>query len=171
MAAMNYTLYSYPKGELILAGSPEGLSLIHFLKNPGDIAETLELFNEMSIPIDRNDNKFHQERKLFDRYFSGKQEDFRELTLHFLSGTPYQKRVWEETRKIPHGRTVSYKTIAHKFNHKGYRSVGQALGKNPIAIIVPCHRVVGSDGSLTGFGGGLEIKKYLISLEKGETRT
>lgn len=168
---MYYTIYSYPKGELLLVGGPRGLSLVHFLKNQNDIAKTLALIKEMSTPIERDDNKFHKERKLLDRYFSGKKEDFNELPLHFLSGTPYQKRIWIETRKIPHGHTVFYKTIAHKFNHKGYRSVGQALGKNPVAIIVPCHRVVGSDGGLTGFGGGLEIKEYLINLEKRKTLT
>ena len=169
MTPIHYTVYSYPKGKLLLAGSPKGLGLVHFLKNQGDIAKTLDPFKEMSIPVEKNDNKFHQEKKLLDLYFSGKKEDFKELTLHFLSGTPYQKRVWMETRKIPHGQTVFYKAIAQKLNHKGYRSIGQALGKNPVAIIVPCHRVVGSDGSLTGFGGGLEIKEYLINLEKERT--
>lgn len=168
MNSLYYTIYPYPKGELLLAGGPKGLSIVHFLKNQNDIATTLQPFKESSVPHERKDDKFIKEKKLLDRYFSGKKEDFRELELFFLSGTSYQKRVWTAARKIPYGRTVSYKTLAQKLSHKGYRSVGQALGKNPVAIIVPCHRVVGSDGGLTGFGGGLEIKEYLIDLEKGK---
>lgn len=165
MTSIYYTIYSYPQGEFLLVGSSEGLSIVHFLEHPDETSNVLDPFEKMSIPVELNNNKFRKERKLFDRYFSGEKEDFRDLQLHFLSGTPYQKRVWLETRKIPYGHTVFYRTIAHNLNHKGYRSVGQALNRNPLAIVIPCHRVIGSDGSLTGFGAGLEIKEYLLNLE------
>lgn len=82
-------------------------------------------------------------------------------------GTPFQLKVWQALRSIPYGELVSYKTIAKAIgNLKAVRAVGGANGKNPIPIIVPCHRVIGSDGSLTGFGGGLQAKKRLIDLER-----
>ncbi len=82
-------------------------------------------------------------------------------------GTPFQLKVWQALRSIPYGELVSYKTIAKAIgNPKAVRAVGGANGKNPISIIVPCHRVIGSDGSLTGFGGGLQTKKRLIDLER-----
>lgn len=82
-------------------------------------------------------------------------------------GTPFQLMVWQALRNIPYGELVSYKTIAKAIgNPKAVRAVGGANGKNPLPIIVPCHRVIGSDGSLTGFGGGLETKKRLIDLER-----
>ncbi|MCP4340323.1 MAG: methylated-DNA--[protein]-cysteine S-methyltransferase [Desulfobulbaceae bacterium] len=83
-------------------------------------------------------------------------------------GTAFQKRVWQELQKIPFGQTTSYGEIAKRIgNSKASRAVGMANGKNPIPIIVPCHRVIGKDGSLTGFGGGLDIKKQLLKLENG----
>jgi methylated-DNA-[protein]-cysteine S-methyltransferase len=84
-----------------------------------------------------------------------------------LTGTPFQITVWQALRVIPYGKLVTYKTLAEAVGKpKAVRAVGGANGKNPIPIIVPCHRVIGSDGSLTGFGGGLEIKKRLIDLER-----
>jgi methylated-DNA-[protein]-cysteine S-methyltransferase len=83
-------------------------------------------------------------------------------------GTPFQLKVWQALRAIPYGALVSYKTLAETVgNPKAVRAVGAANGRNPIPIIIPCHRVVGSDGSLTGFGGGLETKRLLIDLERG----
>jgi O-6-methylguanine DNA methyltransferase len=82
-------------------------------------------------------------------------------------GTPFQLKVWRALRNIPYGELVSYKTIAEAIgNPKAVRAVGGANARNPIPIIVPCHRCIGSDGSLTGFGGGLETKKRLIELEQ-----
>ncbi len=81
-------------------------------------------------------------------------------------GTDFQRAVWRAVRKVPYGRTTSYGEIARKIGRPGAsRAVGQANGANPVCLVVPCHRVVGADGSLTGFGGGIEIKKKLLSLE------
>jgi len=100
-------------------------------------------------------------------YFAGELREF-EIPLLML-GTDFQKRVWKALLTIPYGETMSYGELAKKIGEpKAVRAVGAANGQNPIPIIVPCHRVIGSDGSLTGFGGGLENKKKLLELEKGQ---
>jgi len=99
-------------------------------------------------------------------YFAGQREQF-ELPLTFV-GTPFQRSVWARLREIPYGTTISYGELADRLGNPGAsRAVGLANGKNPIGIIVPCHRVVGSTGSLTGYGGGLERKRYLLDFERG----
>ncbi|MFE3038109.1 methylated-DNA--[protein]-cysteine S-methyltransferase [Streptomyces canus] len=99
-------------------------------------------------------------------YFKGELKEFTlELRLH---GTPFQRTVWEELRRIPHGETRTYGELAEALGSpKASRAVGLANGRNPIGIIVPCHRVVGADGSLTGYGGGLERKQRLLDFERG----
>ncbi len=87
-----------------------------------------------------------------------------------LCGTPFQRTVWEEIRRIPYGETLSYGTLAARAgNGRAVRAAGAATGRNPISIIVPCHRVVGSDGRLTGYAGGLERKRALLAIESGPT--
>lgn len=99
-----------------------------------------------------------------DQYFRGERMEF-SLQLN-LGGTSFQNQVWEELQKIPFGETLSYKELAIKMgNEKGTRAVGNANGKNPISIIVPCHRVVGSNKSLTGYAGGLDRKQWLLEHE------
>ncbi len=84
-------------------------------------------------------------------------------------GTEFQRKVWKGLQSIPHGRTTSYGELARKIGGpKAVRAVGAANGANPICIIIPCHRVIGADGSLTGFGGGLDRKRFLLALERGE---
>ncbi|MET7918408.1 methylated-DNA--[protein]-cysteine S-methyltransferase [Streptomyces avermitilis] len=99
-------------------------------------------------------------------YFAGELTEF-DLPLR-LDGTPFQRTVWEQLRRIPYGETRSYGELADALgNPKASRAVGLANGKNPLGIIVPCHRVVGADGSLTGYGGGLERKQRLLDFERG----
>lgn len=99
-----------------------------------------------------------------DEYFAGKRHDF-DLPLA-PQGTPFQQRVWAALRQIPYGTTASYGQIAAAIgNPKASRAVGMANNRNPIAVIIPCHRVIGADGSLVGYGGGLPIKKQLLELE------
>lgn len=101
-------------------------------------------------------------------YFTGKRKDF-ELPLS-PSGTEFQKRVWKNLLKIPYGKTVSYAELAQMSgNKKACRAVGGANNKNPISILIPCHRCIGSDGRLVGYGGGLNIKQFLLELEKDYT--
>lgn len=98
------------------------------------------------------------------QYFAGERREF-DLPLH-PAGTPFQCRVWDQLRRIPFGETISYGELARRVgNPAASRAVGAANGRNPIPIIVPCHRVIGSDGSMTGFGGGVERKRALLGLE------
>ena len=100
-----------------------------------------------------------------NEYFAGERRNFN-LPLLF-AGTPFQQRIWNALLTIPYGETRSYMQIARIVgNEKGVRAVAQAIGANPMSIIVPCHRVIGSDKALTGFAGGLEAKRYLLNLEK-----
>ncbi len=163
---MFYTILDFPLGKIFLAKSEKGLSLASSLKNQNRFEEITEFFKRKSIPLELQGKKFHREEKLFSQYFEGKKEDFTSLPLDFISGTPYQRKVWLETRKISYGTTQTYKSLAEKLNHRGYRSIGQALSRNPLLIVIPCHRVISSDGSLGGFTGGLELKKFLLRLEK-----
>ena len=100
-------------------------------------------------------------------YFAGELQDF---TLPVkIGGTPFQQTVWKTLLTIPYGETIPYKELAVRIgNPKAIRAVGGANNKNPISIILPCHRVIGSDGKLVGYGGGLDAKKFLLNLEKGE---
>lgn len=163
---MFYTILDFPLGKIFLAKSEKGLTLASSLKNRNRFEEITEFFKRKSILLELQRKKFHQEEKLFSQYFEGKKEDFTSLRLDFISGTPYQRKVWLETRKIPYGKTGTYKSLAEKMNHRGYRSIGQALSRNPLLIVIPCHRVLSSDGSIGGFTGGLELKKFLLRLEK-----
>ena len=97
-------------------------------------------------------------------FLDGQRKEFTAITA--LHGTPFQQSVWQALLEIPFGETVSYSTIAERIgNPKAVRAVGTAIGANPMLIIVPCHRVIGKNGSLTGFRGGLEMKAYLLELE------
>lgn len=98
-------------------------------------------------------------------YFKGERQAF-DLPLDISLGTNFQQRVWQELQKIPHGETISYATLAQRVgNPKGYRAVANANGRNPFSIIIPCHRVIASDGKLGGYTGGLDKKEYLLALE------
>ena len=164
--SLYYTLLDIPKGRIFLAKTGKGLCFATFLKNQNTLKEIKGSIQKKGIPLELDDKRFATEKKLFKRYFEGEKENFTSLPLDLSLGTPYQRKVWLEARKIPYGKTGTYKSIAQKLKHRGYRSVGHAMGRNPLLIIIPCHRVLGSDGSLTGFGLGLEFKEYLLRLEK-----
>ena len=130
-----------------------------------DGAITHLIFSERDWTVEETDLIKETKRQL-DEYFAGKRKEFDIPTR--LEGTEFQKRVWEELRKIPYGKTVTYKDIAEAVGcPKGFRPVGLANNRNPISIIYPCHRVIGSNGSLTGYGGGLDVKEKLLELERG----
>ena len=129
-----------------------------------DGAITDIVFKTIDCPVEETELIRETKRQL-DEYFAGKRKDFDVPTR--LNGTEFQKRVWLALRDIPYGKTASYKDIAAAVGcPKGYRAVGMANNRNPISIIYPCHRVVGSDGSLTGYGGGLDVKAKLLELER-----
>jgi O-6-methylguanine DNA methyltransferase len=155
-AAESETLYyshmSSPVGVLLLVLSEGGLVALEF----GDAkvrAEWIESAEKTALVT-----------RQLEEYFAGRRRKFN-VPLD-LRGTDFQKRCWQELLKIPYGETRSYADIARAIgNPLAVRAVGLANGQNPTAIIVPCHRVIGSDGSLTGYGGGLEIKRKLLELE------
>ncbi|MBI4564737.1 MAG: methylated-DNA--[protein]-cysteine S-methyltransferase [Planctomycetes bacterium] len=112
----------------------------------------------------RDDRRLAEARRQLRAYFAGELREFR-LSLA-LQGTPFQRRVWAGLQTIPYGETISYAELARRIGRpKAGRAVGGANHRNPIAIIVPCHRVIGADGTLVGYGGGLERKKTLLALE------
>jgi methylated-DNA-[protein]-cysteine S-methyltransferase len=144
-------------GTLTLAGDEKGLRHIFFQKEN----------QPLSIRADwkRMPDFFLAVKAQLLAYFKGDLKQF-DLSLAPV-GTPFQLKVWEALKTIPYGTLASYKSIAQAIgNSKAVRAVGGANGKNPIPIIVPCHRVIGADGSLTGYGGGLETKRRLIDLER-----
>lgn len=165
---MFYTIIDFSLGSIFLAKRFQGLSIAKYISLPEKSEKMIESFKKKNITLEFNRKKFQLEEKLFSKYFKGEREDFYYLPLDFISGTSYQKKVWQEARKIPYGKTETYKSLAHKLNHRGYRSVGQALSKNPLLIIIPCHRVISSNGNLGGFSAGLELKRFLLRLETGE---
>ena len=107
---------------------------------------------------------FDETRRWLDIYFSGNKPDF--MPPIILCGTPFQQRVWEVLLTIPYGQMVTYGELARRLGCRSAQGVGGAVGRNPISIIVPCHRVVGVDGSLTGYAGGLDRKRALLALEQ-----
>lgn len=161
----NLTRIPFEKGYLFLIKNQEGLQKIAYGKNKNSIKPILDQYEKSNIQIDLSEKEFKLEAELFRRYFKGKPVDFSSLKIDFSTGTPFQRKIWNTTQKIPCGSMETYKSLALKIGHKGYRSVGSALGKNPFLIAVPCHRVIKTDGSLGGFGAGIDLKKYLLQLE------
>jgi methylated-DNA-[protein]-cysteine S-methyltransferase len=156
-----YTEIESPIGRLRLAGNADGLREIHFIEGWRPWPKKPEWM--------ANDAPFGEVIAQLEEYFAGKRREF-DLPLA-LQGTPFQLRVWHALLEIPYGETVSYKELAERIgNVKAVRAVGLANGANPIPIVVPCHRVIGSNGSLIGFGGGLPLKQKLLALEKGQLR-
>ena len=145
-----------PVGPLLLIGTAQALMRVHFQAGPQALRPALE-WQPATAP-------FVQARTQLEEYFSGARRDFH-LPLAPV-GTPFQLLVWKALCAIPYGETVSYGDLARRLGHAGSaRAVGLANGANPLPIIQPCHRVIGADGTLTGFGGGLQIKRSLLALE------
>jgi methylated-DNA-[protein]-cysteine S-methyltransferase len=161
MNQIYYSRFESPVGPLLLAGSKAGLQLVSF----GAGNRTRSVDPEWRL----DDSAFVEVVRQLQSYFIGERKTF-DLAL-VLEGTDFQKRVWTELRKIPYGETISYKGLAEMIGSpKAVRAVGAANGANPIPIIIPCHRVIGNDGSLTGFGGGLPLKKHLLELESQQLK-
>ena len=154
---MYYTYATSPIGQLLLAGSADALQVIGFPH--GDKARRAD------IGWERYDEPFKKTARQLNEYFAGDRQEF-ELDLA-PDGTTFQVEVLEALRGIPYGETCTYRDIAVAVGRpKAVRAVGNANGRNPLPIVIPCHRVIGSDGSLTGFGGGIEAKRYLLGLEQ-----
>lgn len=139
-----------PLGRLYLEASADGLTQISLASG---------------IVEERPNDIITEARKQLQAYFKGEIQQF-DLPLDFSNATVFQQKVWTELTHIPYGKTISYLELALKVGtEKHTRAVGLANGKNPIPIIVPCHRVIGSDGTLTGYALGLPMKRYLLNLE------
>ena len=153
---MNYKYIQSPIGNLLLAGDGPGLKLIGFPGGKGTVTPDPDWIEDLSC--------FPEAEKQLGEYFSGKRRVF-ELKLE-PEGTPFQLAVLDALVRIPYGETRSYRDIAIGVGRpKAVRAVGAANGRNPLPIVIPCHRVIGTNGSLTGFGGGLEAKSFLLELE------
>lgn len=151
-----YTWYESPVGRLLLVGSQSGLNFVSFSTGKHAVSLSAEWLEDRAV--------FKHAIAQLEEYFKGRRKSF-DLTL-FPEGTEFQKEVWNALQTIPYGETISYKELAQRIGKpKTIRAVGAANGANPIPIIIPCHRVIGHDGSLTGFGGGLPLKKRLLELE------
>ena len=153
-----YTDLATPVGTLILAGHDGGLTHVLFAEGPG--AERPQPGWE---PDARGLGGAVEQ---LAAYFAGQRCVF-DLALA-PEGTAFQRAVWAAVREIPYGATASYADVARRIGRpRAVRAVGAANGRNPLAIVVPCHRVIGSDGRLTGYGGGLDVKQALLALERG----
>jgi len=156
-----YAVVDSPVGALMLAGDSQALRILAFghgrsgTPDPSWQPDTGGLLDPA--------------RRELDAYFDGRLKEFR-IPLA-PRGTAFQQMVWRNLREIPYGETISYGELARRIGDpRAVRAVGAANGANPIAIIVPCHRVIGANGSLVGFGGGLPIKRALLDFERGERR-
>lgn len=149
-----YTTVSSSIGELLLAGDPTSLQHIQFKDRDFTPPPNWQAMATLPYPV----------AEQLDSYFDGRLRAF-DLPLN-PQGTAFQRKVWAALAEIPYGETISYLELARRIgNPNSVRAVGLANGKNPLPIVVPCHRVVGSNGALVGYGGGLPIKKALLALE------
>ena len=153
-----FQIYDSAVGPLFLVSKDESLYAVLYKRGWLDFTKKLPNIREEETPV------IAEARKQLDEYFAGKRQSF-DLPYE-LQGTAFQKRVWTALADIPFGKTRSYKEQALSINSPGaVRAVGSTNGKNLLSIILPCHRVIGADGSLTGYGGGLAAKQFLLKLE------
>ncbi len=158
VGVMRYCETSTPVGRLLLTGDEDALRGISFQsgRHPAEVPEAWQ----------RAEEPFRDAIAQLAAYFAGRLRRF-DLALA-PEGTPFQREVWSALTEIPYGETVSYSELARRIGRPAAtRAVGAANGRNPLPIVVPCHRVIGANGSLTGFGGGLSIKRRLLDLEAG----
>jgi len=156
---MYYCYMQTPVGKLLLAGDDQGLRQVDFQDGPHPAKPQADW--------QEDEKPFCEVIAQLEEYFAGRRHGF-DLPLA-PEGTEFQLKVWRTLRGIPYGETWSYGQLARRIGKpEASRAVGAANGQNPLPIILPCHRVIGADGSLTGFGGGLKIKQKLLELESGE---
>lgn len=161
---IGWTRLKHTQWDLYLAATDKGLC---YIGTQNEDFEDLEKWVKKRLPsyvlVENEDSLQGYAQELME-FLDGQRKEFTATTA--LHGTPFQQSVWQALLEIPFGETVSYSTIAERIgNPKAVRAVGTAIGANPILIIVPCHRVIGKNGSLTGFRGGLEMKAHLLDLE------
>lgn len=154
---LRHSYHHSPVGPLLMAGDEQAL---YYLSFPGGSRAM-----EPDLNWPRDDGFFGEIRRQLDAYFAGELTEF-SVTQHH-TGTDFQKRVWRALLNIPYGETTNYGELARRIGKPtASRAVGAANGANPLPIMTPCHRVIGADKSLTGFGGGVETKRFLLALER-----
>jgi AraC family transcriptional regulator of adaptative response/methylated-DNA-[protein]-cysteine methyltransferase len=154
-----------PVGDLNIAATEAGICWLDFADKPTADKRLKSFAKKLNASITQNNNLHINElESQLKEYFDGKRKQF--TVKLFIAGTPFQKEVWAALQEIPYGVTRSYKEQSTAIKKpKAVRAVANANGANPISIVVPCHRVIGSNGQLTGYGGGLWRKKFLLELE------
>lgn len=158
---MTYRFLDSPVGGLLLVRDEAGLRMLHFVngRHPRSAAAEWQ----------QDNNAFDDVAAQLTEYFAGTRQHF-DLQLA-PQGTPFQQVVWRALLDIPYGDTISYGVLASRIGQRtASRAVGLANGSNPLSIVIPCHRVIGANGKLTGYGGGLPVKEQLLALERGERR-
>jgi len=164
METIYYSCFNSPLLKKVFVASTErGICMVDFVKTEKDFLKRLR--ERFPGKIVRNDQKNRNVLSQLKKYLKGELRRF-DCRLDFR-GTPFQKKVWSALAKIPYGRTRSYRDIAQAIGHpKAFRAVGNANGRNSIPLILPCHRVIESNGGLGGFGHGVKVKKQLLDFEK-----
>ena len=167
---MNIMNIETPLGMMVAGAVEQGICILEFADRPTIEDQFKSLAKLLNVSINEGHNKhFEILQQQLSEYFNGKRKEF-SLPL-FTPGTEFQQSVWNELQRIPYGSTRSYKQQSISLNNPGsIRAVASANGKNRIAIIIPCHRVIGSDGDLTGYAGGLWRKKWLLDLENSNLK-
>ena len=156
----SYVDFDTPIGAMRVVGDARGIDRVDLPKSAAREPDPAWEAARGDLPA-----ALREARGQLRQYFDGARRDF-DLRLS-AAGTPFQQRVWDELRRIPYGETISYGELARRIGQPtASRAVGAANGRNPIAIVVPCHRVIGADGTLIGYGGGLPVKQALLALER-----
>ena len=163
---VTYGIVALAEGYVGLAATPRGLSRLTLPQ-----ATEAEAFGALSLDVrdnpSRDDDAFAELGARLDRYYAGEPVEFDDIALDLSEVTPFRRRVLETVRAIPRGQVRSYGQIAAEVERPaGARAVGGAMGSNPVCVVVPCHRVITSDGGLGGFGGGIGLKKRMLALEQ-----
>lgn len=167
---MEYAYLETPIGKLLAASQDDAIHVIRFASGPKGLsgAASGEPRPDWKRASSQSGAVLSELKRQLDAYFDGALRDF-DLPLA-PQGTEFQRSVWRALREIPYGRTISYGTLAQRVGRpRAARAVGAANGRNPLPIVIPCHRVIGSSGRLTGFGGGLDTKQRLLELERSSS--
>jgi methylated-DNA-[protein]-cysteine S-methyltransferase len=166
LETVGYRIVDSPLGPLWVAVGPRGLLNIHYGAEPSslELRRIVRAYGPGVLPDARRVDDVARE---LDQYFNGKRRDF-DVAVDLSPLTPFQRKVLAVTARVPYGELITYAKVAHNAgNDRAYRAAAGAIGDNPIPIVVPCHRVVASDGTLGGYAGGLDAKRHLLKLERG----
>ena len=164
MKTIQYSVINYDEWQLYIAKTEKGLC---YVGSPGETLEEMEKAISKWHPdevLSPDEEALRPYREELQAYFDGQRQEF-ELPVD-IKGTVFQEQIWEALKQIPYGETYSYSEIAAMIDKpSAVRAVGAAIGANPVLITIPCHRVIGKNGAMTGYRGGLELKRYLLDLE------